>query len=486
MAESTSDMATAMNASKQTDERPYFEVRNPITGQPVTRAWAMSPAEASAVVKHAREAFPAWAKIGPTQRRAILLRAADAVERDAEPLANLMMEETAAAPSWCHFNVRLAAGMLREAGAMVTQIAGEIIPSDKPGLVSMAMRQAAGVVLGVAPWNAPIILATRAVAVPLACGNTAVLKASELCPATHGRLIGTLNAAGFPEGVLGIVTNATTDAQKVVEALIVDPAVRRVSFTGSTRIGRIIGQLCGYHLKPALLELGGKAPLVVLDDADLDAAARAAAFGAFMHQGQVCMSTERIIVQESVADQFVAKLTSKTRSLKVGNPRKEEMEIGALISSEAVINVQRLIKDAVSKGAILTCGGEANGPFLHPAVIDRVRSDMVIYHEESFGPSVSVIRVPDEETAVQVANDTEYGLSAAVFSRDIARAIRVAREIHTGICHINGPTVQDEAQVPFGGVKGSGYGRFGGKAGVDFFTDTRWVTIETEEPHYPI
>lgn len=475
-----------MNASKQIDQRPHFEVKNPITGEIASRAWAMSPAEASAVVKRASDAFPAWAKLGPTARRAILLRAADAVERDAEQLAALMMEETAAAPSWCHFNVRLAAGMLREAGAMVTQIAGETLPSDKPGLVSMYVRQAAGVVLGIAPWNAPIILATRAVAVPLACGNSAVLKASELCPATHERLIKTINSAGFPEGVLGIVTNASEHAREVVEALIVDPAVRRVSFTGSTRVGRIIGQLCGYHLKPALLELGGKAPLIVLDDADLDAAVKAAAFGAFMHQGQICMSTERIVVQESVADLFVEKLAAKARSLKVGNPRTEQVALGAMISSEAAGSVQRLIKDAVSKGAVLACGGEGSGPFLSPAVVDRVKPGMAMYYEESFGPSVSVIRVPDEDTAVRVANDTEYGLSAAVFSRDIARGIRVARQMQTGICHINGPTVQDEAQVPFGGVKGSGYGRFGGKAGVDFFTDTRWITIETEAPHYPI
>jgi acyl-CoA reductase-like NAD-dependent aldehyde dehydrogenase len=446
----------------------------------------MSPREAAAVVKQAATAFPGWSKIGPTARRAMLLRAADAVEADAEHLTSLMMAETAAAPSWCHFNVRLAAGMLREAGAIVTQITGEVIPSDKPGLLSMAVRQAAGVVVGIAPWNAPIILATRAIAVPLACGNTAVLKASELCPSTHERLIQTINTAGFPEGTLGIVTNAPEIAREVVEALIVEPAVRRVSFTGSTRVGRIIGQLCGYHLKPALLELGGKAPLVVLDDADLDAAARAAGFGAFMHQGQICMSTERIVVQASVADHFVAKLAAKARSLKVGDPRKEDVALGALISSAAAVNVRRLIDDAVSKGATLVCGGEASGPFMHPAVVDHVRTDMAIYHEESFGPSVSVIRVTDEEAAVRVANDTEYGLSAAVFSRDIARALRVGRRIQTGICHINGPTVQDEPQVPFGGVKGSGYGRFGGKAGIDFFTDTRWITVETEDPHYPI
>jgi acyl-CoA reductase-like NAD-dependent aldehyde dehydrogenase len=350
----------------------------------------------------------------------------------------------------------------------------------------LAVRQPAGVVVGIAPWNAPIILATRAIAVPLACGNTTVLKASELCPATHERLIQTINTAGFPEGALGIVTNAPENAREVVEALIIEPAVRRVSFTGSTRVGRIIGQLCGHHLKPVLLELGGKAPLVVLDDADLDAAVRAAGFGAFMHQGQICMSTERIVVQESIADQFVAKLAAKARSLKVGDPRNKDVALGALISSAAASNVQRLIEDAVSKGATLACGGEARGPFMNPAVVDRVRTDMAIYHEESFGPSVSVIRVSDEEAAIRVANDTEYGLSAAVFSRDIARALRVARRIQTGICHINGPTVQDEAQVPFGGVKGSGYGRFGGRSGIDFFTDTRWITVETEEPHYPI
>jgi acyl-CoA reductase-like NAD-dependent aldehyde dehydrogenase len=400
-------------------------------------------------------------------------------------LVELMMAETGAAAPWCGFNAMLATKMLREAASLTTQISGEVIPSDKPGFLAMAVRQPAGVVLGIAPWNAPIILATRAISTPLACGNTVVLKASELCPALHVKMIEIIASAGFPEGVVNVVTNAPEDAADVVEALIAERAVRRVSFTGSTHVGRIIGRLCGEHLKPAILELGGKAPLVVLDDADLDLAVNCAAFGAFMHQGQICMSTERIVVDEKVADEFVARFAAKAKSLPVGNPRTSQVVLGSLVSRDAVTRVQGLVRDAVEQGAEIVAGGNANDTFMEATIVDRVTPAMRIYREESFGPSVSVTRVKDEDEAVRIANDTEYGLSAAVITRDVARGLRVARRIESGICHINGPTVQDEAQMPFGGVKDSGFGRFGGRAGIEAFSETRWITIETETPHFP-
>ncbi|MDB5452011.1 MAG: hypothetical protein JWO33_589, partial [Caulobacteraceae bacterium] len=291
--------------------------------------------------------------------------------------------------------------------------------------------------------------------------------------------------AGFPDGVVNNVTNATKDDAAVVEAMIAHKAVTRVNFTGSTGVGKIIGRLCGENLKPVLLELGGKSPLLVLDDADLDLAVNCAAFGAFMNQGQICMSTERIIVDEKVADAFVAKLAAKAASLPCGDPRTEKVVLGSLISKEALDKVQGLISDATAKGAVLA-GGAAKGPTLmHAAVLDRVTTEMKIYHDESFGPVVSVMRVKGDEEMIRVANDSEYGLSAAVITRDVTRGLKVARQIESGICHINGPTVQDEAQMPFGGVKASGVGRFGGRWGIEFFSETRWVTIETEEPHFP-
>ncbi|MFB9950681.1 aldehyde dehydrogenase [Rhizobium puerariae] len=462
-----------------------FARLNPLSGEVATRAPAATLDDADAAVAAAAAAFPAWSALGPNARRALLLKAADTLDGMREDFVRTMIEEIGTTEVWAAFNVKLAAGMLREAASLTTQISGEVIPSDKPGCVAMSVRQAAGVSLGIAPWNAPIILGVRAVAVPVACGNTAVLKASELCPGTH-RLIGEVfRQAGFPAGVVNVITNAPEDAPAIVERLIANSAVKRVNFTGSTRVGRIIGELAARHLKPVLLELGGKAPLLVLDDADLDAAVAAVAFGAFINQGQVCMSTERVIVDEAVADRFVEKLAAKAASLPAGDPRSGPVVIGSLIDEAPAKRVMELIEDAVAKGAKRVAGGDRSGTIIPASVVDHVTSEMRIYSEESFGPVVSVIRANGVEDAIRLANDTEYGLSAAVFGRDVARALGVARRIESGICHINGPTVHDEAQMPFGGVKGSGYGRFGGQAGIAEFTDLRWITIETEPQHYP-
>jgi acyl-CoA reductase-like NAD-dependent aldehyde dehydrogenase len=461
-----------------------FERMDPFTGKLATRAAAANVADANAAVDAAAAAFPAWSKTGPGERRALLSKAADVMASKVGEFTRLMMEETGAIGPWAGFNVMLAANMLREAAAMTTQISGEIIPSDKPGTLAMGIRQPAGVCVGIAPWNAPVILGTRAVAMAIACGNTVVLKASEMCPGTH-RLIGqVLVEAGLPKGVINVVTNDPKDAAGIVEALVAHPAVRRINFTGSTKVGRIIAELAGRHLKPALLELGGKAPLLVLEDADIDAAVNAATFGAYMHQGQICMSTERLIVDEKVADEFVSKLAARAAKLPAGDPRGHVV-LGSLISSQAADKMEELIADAVAKGARLVAGGKRTGTVVDATLLDHVTPAMRVYAEESFGPVKPVVRVKGEDEAVRVANDTEYGLSSAVFSKDIRRALAVAARIESGICHINGPTVGDEAQMPFGGVKGSGFGRFGGKAAIAEFTDLRWVTIEDPGQHYP-
>jgi benzaldehyde dehydrogenase (NAD) len=462
-----------------------FERRNPLSQEVASRAAAATPSDADAAVAAASAALAAWSALGPNARRALLLKAADVLDAKRDVFIKIMMAEIGTTEVWSAFNVKLATGMLREAASLTTQIAGEVIPSDKPGCLAMSVRQPAGVCLGIAPWNAPIILGVRAVATALACGNTVVLKASEICPGTH-RLIGDVfKDAGFPPGVVNVVTNAPADAPALVERLIANPAVRRINFTGSTRVGRVIAELAGRHLKPVLLELGGKAPLVVLDDADLDAAVAAVAFGAFINQGQVCMSTERVIVDEAVATSFVEKLAKKAGALPAGDPRFGPVVVGSMIDETPAKQVVALINDAIGKGAVKLAGGERAGTVVPATVLDRVVPGMRIYTEESFGPVVSVIRARGVDDAVRLANDTEYGLSAAVFGRDVARALTVAQRIESGICHINGPTVHDEAQMPFGGMKGSGYGRFGGQAGIAEFTDLRWITIETQSQHYP-
>ncbi|MBX3592883.1 aldehyde dehydrogenase [Sphingomonas sp.] len=463
-----------------------FTRMNPVTGEVATTAAAATPADADAAVDAAAAAFPAWSSLGPNARRALLNRAADALAGKADQFVDAMMGEIGATEGWARFNLMLAVGMVREAAALTTQIGGEVIPSDKPGCIAMALREPVGVMLGIAPWNAPIILGVRAVAVPLACGNTVVLKASEQCPRTHSLIAEAFAEAGLPEGAVSIVTNAPEDAADIVGTLIDHPQVRRINFTGSTAVGKIIATRAAAQLKPVLLELGGKAPLIVLEDADLDEAVKAAAFGAFMNQGQICMSTERIIVVDAVADAFVEKFAAKVGSMAVGDPREGKTPLGAVVDQKTVDHVKSLIADAVSSGAVQVNGGEAQGVLMPAHVIDRVTPQMKLFRDESFGPVVGIIRARDEAHAIELANDTEYGLSASVFTRDTARGLNVARQIRSGICHVNGPTVHDEAQMPFGGVKASGYGRFGGKAGIDAFTELRWITIETQPGHYPI
>lgn len=463
-----------------------FERVNPLTGEVASRAEAMKAADMAAIVESAEQGFEQWSKQGPNARRAVLLAAADALLSKQGEFVEAMMSEIGATEGWAMFNITLAASMLREAASITTQISGEVIPSDKPGLLAMAVRQPVGVILGIAPWNAPIILGVRAVAVALACGNAVILKASELCPRTHALIIEALAEAGFPEGTVKVVSNAPEDAGEVVGALIDHPGVKRINFTGSTSVGRIIAKRAAEHLKPCLLELGGKAPLIVLEDADLTEAVAAASFGAFMNQGQICMSTERLVVVDAVAEEFAAKLAEKAGSMPTGDPREGQTPLGAVVGMEAVARVNELIDDATEKGATLLTGGKSDSVLMPATVLDRITEQMKLYRDESFGPVVSMIRAKDEADAIRIANDSEYGLSAAVFTGDSARGLRVASQIKSGICHINGPTVADEAQMPFGGVGSSGYGRFGGKAGIESFTELRWITMASEPGHYPI
>ncbi len=463
-----------------------FSRINPLTGEVASSARAMKAADMPAIAARAAAAFPAWAAMGPNTRRAVLMKAAAALEARAGAFVEAMMGEIGATRGWALFNLGLAAGMVREAAAMTTQISGEVIPSDKPGCLAMALKEPVGVILGIAPWNAPIILGVRAIAVPLACGNAVILKASETCPRTHELIVEAFAEAGFPEGAVNVVTNAPEDAAEVVGALIDAPEVKRINFTGSTAVGRIIAKRAAEHLKPCLLELGGKAPMIVLEDADLDEAVKAAAFGAFMNQGQICMSTERIIVVDAVADAFAGKFAAKAKSMATGDPREGATPLGAVVDRKTVAHVNALIDDALAKGANLLSGGKADSVLMPATVVDGVTDAMDIYREESFGPVVAVIRARDAEHAVELANDSEYGLSASIFTRDVSKGLGIARRIRSGICHVNGPTVHDEAQMPFGGTGASGYGRFGGKAGIDSFTELRWITVETQPGHYPI
>jgi acyl-CoA reductase-like NAD-dependent aldehyde dehydrogenase len=461
-----------------------FTRSDPFSGKLVSTAAAAAPADVELAVEAAAAAFPNWSATSPGTRRARMFQAAERLLESSEDIVAMMVKETGAAKSWASFNVKLGCDLLREAGAMTTQLTGDVIPSEKAGCLSIASREPWGVCVGMAPWNAPIVLFVRAFAMAVACGNTVVVKSSELCPATHYLITKAVSEGVFPPGVLNLISHASEDAPEVVQSLIAHPAVRHINFTGSSHIGSIIARQAGELLKPVLLELGGKSPILVLEDANIDDAVDAAIFGSFMHQGQICMATGRVIVVDKIADVFVERFAKRASGLEAGNPNSGAA-LGAMISEASVERVDKLINDAVAKGAQRKSGGMKKGAVMDATVLDHVTPEMDIYRAEAFGPIAPVIRVCDDEEAIRVANDTEYGLSAAVFSQDISRALTVSKRIESGICHINGPTIQDEAQIPFGGVKSSGYGRFGGRGGVEAFTYSRWITIETKKPHYP-
>jgi acyl-CoA reductase-like NAD-dependent aldehyde dehydrogenase len=462
-----------------------FDRLDPVTGAVASTAPSMTVNEATAVVDRAAAAFPAWSQTPPYERRRLLNAAADQLEQRAPDLARLMVAEVGMTKPAIIHNMIVGVNNLREAAALTTQIGGEVIPSSRPGTFAMAIRRPVGVVLGFATWNGVISLSTRSVAVPLACGNTAVMRASELSPGSHVVFSEIFAEAGFPDDVVGVVVNAPADGPEILRALVAHPEVRRINFTGSTKVGKIVAEIAARHLKPVVLELGGKNSLIVLNDADLDAAVGAAVFGSFMFQGQVCMATGRIVVEDSIADEFARRLTERTAALRVGDPRLDENQMGCMVGEAQAGAAKALIDEAVAQGATLLTGGELDGTFLRPAVLDHVAPNMRIYYEETFGPAACIVRAPDAEHALDIANDSEYGLSGSIFTGDVTRALDLAARWNTGNVHINGPTLMVEAHTPFGGVKDSGYGRFGGHWAIHEFTDVQLVTINRDQ-FYPI
>lgn len=460
---------------------------NPYTGEVYATVAAAGPEDVTRAVDAADAAFDSWAALSPFARRAVFLRAADLLDERREEVAGLMAHEAGGTRPWAYFNVGLGANILREAAAAITAPRGEVLNAQEEGALGLAVREPLGVVAAFAPWNAPVILGVRAVAAPLAAGNTVVVKPSEDAPIACGLLVAdVLREAGLPDGVLNVVTNAREDAAEVAEALIADPRVRAVNFTGSTGVGRVIGEHAARHLKPAVLELGGKNSVIVLDDADLDYAVDAACFGVFMNAGQICMSGDRVLVHESLAEEFTAKFAAKAAALPSGDPTDPETVVGPLVTWESAERVAALVADAVAKGARVLTGGGAPEGAVHPAtVLTDVPEDADVFHAESFGPLCVLRTFADDDTAVALANDTENGLTCGIITENATHGLRVARRIRTGIVHVNDQSVADEPHAPFGGVKASGYGRFGGRWGIEAFSSTRWVTIATQQAHYP-
>jgi acyl-CoA reductase-like NAD-dependent aldehyde dehydrogenase len=451
-----------------------FDDMNPYTGEVYARVPAGKRADATRAIEAAQEAFPKWAQTPPGKRRKIFLKAAE------------VMEEVGGTIGISMFQMNFVPGLYRMAAGAAYEVKGEIIPADHENSFFMAIRQPAGVVACFAPFNVPYILGSRSFALPMAYGNTIVLKPSEEAPLTGGLLLAEIfEEAGLPEGVLNVITSTREDAADVGDEMIAHPAVRRISFTGSTEVGRIIGEKAGRHLKRAVLELGGKDPLIILADADLDYAVDAAAWGAFLHQGEICMSTERIIIEKKIADAFTEKLKERAESLPVGDPSNPAIAIGPLINQRAVEKVHAHVQEAVMAGAELVTGGQYDNLLYYPTIVADVKPDMRLFKEQTFGPVAPIVIVNDADEALRVANNSSYGLSSGILTHDFNRALDMAMRLETGMVHIGDQTVNDEPQVPFGGVKGSGYGRFGGNAALDEFTELRWINVQRTPRTFP-
>jgi acyl-CoA reductase-like NAD-dependent aldehyde dehydrogenase len=463
-----------------------FDVHDPFTGEAVVRAAAGIRADAERAIEAAQAAFPEWAATPPAVRQGIFLKAADVLESRREEIVGLLARETGCTFGFGMFQNIFTPGLLRQAAGAAYAPVGEVIPSDVPGTMAMGLRQPVGVVGAIAPWNAALILSLRSITAPLAFGNTVVLKPSEWSPVTGGTLWGEIfTEAGLPAGVLNVVTHAPGEAAAIADALVESPAVRRLNFTGSTATGRRLAEACGRQLKRIVLELGGSNPLLVLADADLDYAVDAAAFGSFLHQGQICMSARRIIVERPIAKAFTEKLVAKTETLKVGDPKEHDTIIGPIINGQALSTVAARVQDAVDRGATVLTGAGAEGPCYRPTLLSDVPDDAPFASEEIFGPVASIEVVDDADEAVGRANATGYGLSAGIITGDVDRGMTLARLIESGIVHVNDQTVADEPQMPFGGVKDSGWGRFGGRASMEEFTELRWVTVQSGTRHFP-
>jgi len=462
-----------------------FDDFNPASGERCAQIADAVIEDTKLAIAAAAGAKQAWEVLPHTQRAGFLLKAADIMEDRQQDFVDALIEEGGSWVGKAMFETGYSIEALRAAAAMVYHMNGEVLPSEH-GKVSLAVRQPLGVISVISPWNFPLLLSVRGFSVAMAIGNTIVLKPSEETPVSGGLLLAEVfAAAGLPEGVFNVVTCSRANVADVGDELVSNPSVRGISFTGSTTVGKGVAARAGSLLKKACVELGGKDALIVLDDADLERAVNAATFGAFMHQGQICMSVERIIVQQAVADEFTRRLVANVKMLGSGDPASMGGVIGPLINEKQLKIVHDQVTDAVEKGAVLLTGGHYQGLFYEPTVLAGVRPDMKIYHEETFGPVAPVITVADMEEAIAVANDSEYGLSAGIITGDEERGMEVARRLETGMAHINDSSVNDEPHVPFGGVKNSGTGRHNGKASVDAFSELRWITVDRGGRVYP-
>jgi len=463
--------------------RSTLPVREPATGEILGEVGESQPEDLKSVVAIATEAQAGWAGKSAEERAALFRRTAAVLEAHRNELIDLIIRETGGLRGKAQMEVQNSIEELLHSAAILVHPEGHILPSRDPDRLSLARRVPLGIVGVIAPWNVPMLLAMRSVAPAIALGNAVILKPDPQTPIAGGVVLArAFEDAGLPPGVFNVINGGAAVGEALVEA----KGVRMITFTGSTAVGRRVGELAGKNLKRVALELGGKSPFIVLDDADLEAAASAGAWGSYLHQRQVCMASGRHIVLRKVAAEYVDILTKKTSALPVGDPFRQDVAIGPLINAKQLARVDQIVKDTVAAGARLMTGGTHEGPFYYPTVLHNVRSGMPAYDLEIFGPVAPVIVAEDEDDAVRIANDTDYGLSGAVQTGSLERGLRIARRIRSGLVHINDQTIADYAEIPFGGMGASGNGsRFGSMTNWEEFTEWQWLTVGGKPARYP-
>jgi vanillin dehydrogenase len=456
---------------------------SPSTGKAFAKIHMASAEDIEAAIDAANKAYKSWSKTAPKEREAILNKAADIFERRSDEIREILATESGSAFGKAMFEMGLVADIIRTAAGEAIRVSGQTHATNHPGMLSYSIRRPLGVVAGISPFNVPMGLASKKFAFAMAAGNTFVLKPSSstaICGLIFGEIF---KEAGLPDGVFNVIPCSSSVLGETFQK---DRRVKMITFTGSTEVGRKIAGSAAQNLTKCTVELGGKSPLVILNDADVDFAVDTAAFGVFIHQGQICMAGSKIIVEAGLYDEFCEKFTQKVKNLKVGDPLEPTTIIGPLIEEAQCAFIDGLVEDAISKGAKVLTGYSHEGCFYQPTLLSGVTSDMRIFHEEVFGPVATVLKADDIDHAILMANDTVYGLSSAVVTKDLANAMRLSEEIEAGMVHINGATIMDEGHIPFGGTKDSGMGREGGHFSIEEMTELKWVTVEASgNRHYP-
>lgn len=464
------------------EEKDATTVVNPANGKAVAKVYMSTPKEMTQAIDAAETAKESWGHTSPAEREIVLIRAADILEAKRGEIVDVLIDEAGSTFGKAQFEVSFVVNMIRASSGEARRIFGQVIPSDVPGLLSFAIRRPLGVIGGISPFNFPLILSTKKVCMALAAGNTFILKPSEETSLVGLKIAEVFHEAGLPPGVLNVVPG---DGPTLGEAMVRDPRVKLISFTGSTAVGRQLAVQCATHGKKITLEMGGKSPLIILKDADMDYAVDSACFGIFIHQGQICMAGSRIIVEAPIYDAFLEKFVTKVKTLKVGDPRDPHTIIGPLIRGSQCEFIDKRIKSSVAAGARVLTGGGYKGHFFEPTVIADARPGMEVFTDELFGPVASVIKAKDADDALHLANNTRYGLSSAILTNDLQLAMKFALKLEAGMVHINSSTIHDEPHIPFGGMKDSGVSREGGRWSMDEMTELKWITIQQGQRAYP-